>query len=96
MLGMALAVIINFALVVRFGFLYNQGQGRFLYPMLAPISVFIAVGIKLMMGSKCPQNAHIHAIGFFVAYLLSFTGFSLAVFYTIDPQVLLQRDIRFP
>ncbi|MDQ5850884.1 MAG: hypothetical protein M3380_02205 [Chloroflexota bacterium] len=96
MLGMALAVIINFVLIVRFGFLYNQGQGRFLYPMLAPISVFIAVGIKLMMGSKCPQNAHIHAIGFFVTYLLSFTGFSLAVFYTIDPQVLLQRDIRFP
>ncbi len=93
MLAMALTIVLNLILVVRFGFLYNQGQGRFLYPMLIPISIFMASGIKSISDSK---KAFVHAIGFLVSYLLSFTGFSLAVFYTVHPLVLMQRDVTFP
>jgi hypothetical protein len=65
--------------VVRFGWLYGQGQGRFLFPVLIPISVFIAVGLKLL-GADRLNRAHVHAVGFLSAYALSFTGFSLGLF----------------
>ncbi len=90
---MALAIIVNVILILRFGFLYNQGQGRFLYPMLIPISVFIATAINAIFDTK---KAYVHAIGLLVSYLLSFTGFSLGVFYTVHPFVLTQRDVTFP
>jgi len=75
-------VIANILLVVRFGWLYGQGQGRFLFPVLIPISVFIAVGLRLLEADRL-NRAHVHAVGFLSAYALSFTGFSLGLFMLV-------------
>lgn len=93
MLAMALTIIVNVVLVLRFGLLYDQGQGRFLYPMLVPIAICMAGGIRAIGGGR---KAYIYAIGFLASYLLAFTGFSLAVFYTVPLSVLMERSVTFP
>jgi len=75
----AVAILVNLVLVARFGILYNQGQGRFLFPLLIPISLFMAIGIMFIGVEKRTGNAAVHAVGLFATYLLAFTGFSLAV-----------------
>jgi hypothetical protein len=79
--AMLLAIVVNILLVVRFGILYNQGQGRFLYPMLIPIAIFTALGIKSWPIKDYVKNLHIHIAGLLVVYVLCYIGFSLAVFY---------------
>jgi hypothetical protein len=77
--AISMAIVVNLILVARFGILYNQGQGRFLFPLLIPISLFMAVGITFFGIEKRTSNAALHAVGFFATYILAFTGFSLAV-----------------
>ncbi len=91
--SMALTVIINYVLVLRFGLLYNQGQGRFLYPMIIPIALLMAIGIKHTLNTT---QAYVHAAGFFVSYFLAFAGFNLALFVATDPATLLQQRITVP
>lgn len=83
MTAMALAVPVNMVLALRFGVLYMQGQGRFLFPMLIPISLFTAIGIALLGVVNYSKRAHIHIIGFFIFHVLSFTSFSLGMFTRI-------------
>ena len=79
MMTTALAVVMNVALVFRFGILYGQGQGRFLFPLLIPISLFMAIGIKMFSVTNS-KHSHIHVVGFFITYALSFTSFCLGTF----------------
>ncbi len=78
----ALTIFINLILVFRFGLLYRQGQGRFLFPLLIPISLIMAMGLR-MFSVFNSENSHIHLTGFFITYTLSFTSFSLAMFTKI-------------
>jgi len=80
LIGTGLAIGVNIILTFRFGILYNQGQGRFLFPMLIPISLLMAIGIKLLGISKHLEGAHIHTAGFFIVYVLAFAGHSLDFF----------------
>lgn len=80
LIGTGLAIVVNIILTFRFGILYNQGQGRFLFPMLIPISLLMAIGIKLLGISKHLKDVHIHTAGFFIVYVLAFTGHSLDFF----------------
>jgi 4-amino-4-deoxy-L-arabinose transferase-like glycosyltransferase len=73
------AIVVNLVLVLRFGFLYNQGQGRFMFPLLIPIALLLSIGIQLLSLGKHLKYAPIHAVGFFSIYVLSFTGFSLSM-----------------
>jgi hypothetical protein len=73
------AIAVNLALVLRFGLLYNQGQGRFMFPLLIPIALLLSIGIHLLGMGKHVKYAPIHAVGFFSLYVLSFTGFSLSM-----------------
>lgn len=76
---LALAIVANLVLVFRFGVLYGQGQGRFLFPLLLPISLFMAVGLAAFPVLDAGR-ARIHVTGFMVTYALSFAAFSLATF----------------
>lgn len=93
MSAMALTVIVNYVLVLRFGLLYNQGQGRFLYPMIIPIALLMAIGIKHALNTT---QAHVHAAGCLVSYFLAFAGFNLALFATTGPATLIQQRITVP
>lgn len=75
-LGLSLALLVNALLVIRFGFLYQQGQGRFFLPMLMPIGVFMALAIRPWRLACAP----VHVGGFFLAYACAFVGFCLASF----------------
>lgn len=79
--AMLATIVLNIVLVARFGYLYNQGQGRFLFPMLIPIAVLMALGIQQL----APRAQHERLPGllgaFFSTYVLSFTAYSLAVFW---------------
>ena len=76
----ALAIAVNVALVFRFGMLYAQGQGRFLFPMLIPISLLMAIGIRMLGITRLSRNAHLFPTAFFLAYLLSFISHSSKIF----------------
>lgn len=75
----AAGVAANLVLVVRFGLLYAQGQGRLLFPMLIPLALFFALGLR-GVGIERLRHAHVHAAGFFMTYALAFTGYCLAYF----------------
>ncbi|MBI3948033.1 MAG: glycosyltransferase family 39 protein [Armatimonadetes bacterium] len=83
--AMAAAIVVNLALVVRFGVLYGQGQGRFLFPMLIPIALFLGLGLKPLLADGCREDSHVHLAGFLILYLLGFVGHSLGFFATIGP-----------
>ncbi len=74
-----LSIALNFFIVLRFGVLYSQGQGRHIYPLLIPIAVLLALGIQQLPITKFWKKAHIHLSGFLICYLLAYTGFSLSI-----------------
>jgi len=76
----ALAIVANIALVFRFAVLYSQGQGRFLFPMLIPISLLMAIGLKMLGITRLSRNAHLFPVAFFLAYLLSFMSHTSKIF----------------
>ena len=75
-----IAIVVNVVLIFRFGFLYGQGQGRFLFPLLIPIAMWIALGFKCLGMTTRFRKAHVHIVGFMSLYALSFTTFSLGLF----------------
>ncbi len=77
--ALGLTIVVNAILVFRFGVLYGQGQGRFLFPLLIPISLLLAIGLRVFPISD-RQNAPIHLVIFFSTYALSFMLFSLTMF----------------
>ncbi len=78
----AISILINLMLVFRFGVLYYQGQGRFLFPLLIPIALIMAVGLKMFSISDSKKTP-VHLTGFLITYTISFTFFSLAMFTRI-------------
>lgn len=72
----ALSIAINALLVMRFGLLYAQGQGRFFFPLLAPIALLLGIGLH----SLRLRLSDVSVSGFLIAYGSSFTVFSLASF----------------
>ncbi len=75
LLACALGIVFNLALVFRFGILYGQGQGRFLFPMLIPVALAIAGGLALLGIPKLSRNMPIHFLGFFAIYVFPFVGY---------------------
>jgi 4-amino-4-deoxy-L-arabinose transferase-like glycosyltransferase len=71
-----LAVLVNVILVLRFGYLYGMGQGRHLFPLLFPIGLLLAAGMR----SIPVRQPSIHLAGFWITYALAFQAFSLCHF----------------
>lgn len=76
--AMGIAFLVNVVLVARFGFLYAQGQGRFLYPLLLPEALFLGIGLRFYR----LRNLDIHTAGLFLTYCIGFTLYSLITFHT--------------
>jgi len=76
LVALGFAVMLNVILVLRFGYLYGMGQGRHLFPLLYPIVLLLAWGLK----SIPANNPSVHAVGFWATYALTFEAFSLARF----------------
>jgi 4-amino-4-deoxy-L-arabinose transferase-like glycosyltransferase len=81
-LALALAMVFNVILVFRFGLLYGQGQGRFLFPLLIPVSLFMGAGLR-MLSVFDKESSPIFPASFFVIYSTSFMFHSLAMFMRI-------------
>lgn len=76
MVGFSFAVLLYIALTLRFGYLLGMGQGRHLFPVLFPIALLLAARLR-----RLPvKNMEWWAAGFWVAYAVSFTVFSLCRF----------------
>jgi hypothetical protein len=78
-MAMLLTILVNAALVLRFGILYGQAQGRFLFPLLLPIALLLGTGLR------APQilsvnRTRIHMAGIQITYLVSFAAYSLGTF----------------
>lgn len=80
LIATALAIVANIVLVLRFGLLYAQGQGRFLFPMLIPISLLLAIGVRMLGITRLSRNAHLFPMAFFLAYLLAFISHTSKIF----------------
>lgn len=78
--GTSMALLVDVALVLRYGILYPYVHGRFLYPLLIPICLMTAVGIKMLIPSGWLDRAHVHAVGFFATYVAANVAFSLGTF----------------
>ena len=85
MAASGVAIVLQLLLVARFGLLYAQAQGRFLFPLLVPIALLTAIGFELLGARRISGQAHIHAVGFFIVYAMGFTGFSIGWFWTLGP-----------
>ena len=73
MWALLIAVFVNVGLVLRFGYLSGMGQGRHLFPVLFPIALVLALGLRPLP----IKNPAVQAVGFWVAYAVIFTVFSL-------------------
>jgi 4-amino-4-deoxy-L-arabinose transferase-like glycosyltransferase len=71
-----LAILVNVALVLRFGYLMGMGQGRHLFPLLVPIALILAAGLR----SIPLRNLQLHTVGFWTTYAVAFVVFSLSRF----------------
>ncbi|MBN2171451.1 MAG: glycosyltransferase family 39 protein [Candidatus Krumholzibacteriota bacterium] len=76
LLAMILAIAFNALLVLRFGVLYNQGQGRFLFPLLVPLALLMGLGLRVYPVKKLS----LHLAGLLITYGVTFTAFALAMF----------------
>lgn len=76
LIAMLIAVVFTVALVLRFGYRFGMGQGRHLFPLLAPIALFLAS----WLGRLSVKQLEIHAAGFWITYAASFAAFSLCRF----------------
>ncbi len=73
MTALLVAVLVNIGLVLRFGYQFGMGQGRHLFSVLFPIALVLAWGLS-PLPIKYPA---VQAAGFWVAYAVIFTVFSL-------------------
>ncbi len=83
-IAFAAIILINIILVFRFGFLYGQGQGRHLFGLLIPISLFMAGGLR-MFSFTDSKYSHIIIAGIMSIYAVSFTFYSIDKFNELMP-----------
>ena len=78
--GAGAAFALGAALVLRFGVLYGQAQGRFLYPLLLPLAVAFGLGCREIGRRLRIADIHVHvvgALGVFSAAFATFTVYTL-------------------
>ncbi len=74
--ALTITVVINIGLVLRFGYISGMGQGRHLFPVLFPLALVLASGLR-----PFPiKHFTTHAVGFWIAYAGIFTAYSLTRF----------------
>jgi 4-amino-4-deoxy-L-arabinose transferase-like glycosyltransferase len=71
-----IAILFNLALVLRFSYVSGMGQGRHLFPVLFPLALALAVGLRPLP----LRHGAIHVVGFWVSYAATFVAFSFSRF----------------
>lgn len=74
-----ITILVHLILIFRFGLLFAQSQGRFLFPLLLPIAIIIGLGL-LSIKFLNKEKSHIYMSYFFIAYSISFAIYSLMKF----------------
>lgn len=82
LIPMLFTVFVEIFLIIRFGLLYEQGQGRFLYILLIPISILIAINIFEFEKVK-KIRSHLFVLGFFILYNTSFLGYCIEKYISL-------------
>lgn len=93
MAAFAAALAVNVLMVIGFGIRYGQGQGRFLYPMLAPLAVWMVLGWRAIALEKPGFRVSLHGIGLLVTYLLGYFAFSQAFAVADAPRAGVRSSI---
>lgn len=78
LIAMLISVIIGFIMVIYYGIIYGHAQGRFLFPLIIPIGIWIAVGFKNVFGERVENYKFlINTIAVFVVSAVTFTAYTL-------------------
>ncbi len=73
------ALGVNFLLVIRFGLKYDQGQGRFLFPMLTAVGLFLSGGIAHLCKARRPKQSTLWlAMLGFILWATSFVFYAMS------------------
>jgi hypothetical protein len=71
-------LVIGFMILIYYGVNFGQAQGRFLFPLIIPIGIWMAVGFKNVMGERLENIKFImNTVMVFVLSAVSFTAYAL-------------------
>jgi 4-amino-4-deoxy-L-arabinose transferase-like glycosyltransferase len=78
MTAMLISVIIGFITVIYYGIVYGQAQGRFLFPLIIPVGIWMSLGLKNVIGERVENYKFlINTIAVFVISAVTFTAYTL-------------------
>ncbi|PIP56150.1 hypothetical protein COX05_04570 [candidate division WWE3 bacterium CG22_combo_CG10-13_8_21_14_all_39_12] len=76
----SIAIVVNIVLIIRFGLLYNQAQGRFMFILLVPLALLLGLGWQSFFQMKDNQKALLGVTCVFIVFAMWFTWFSVVSF----------------
>lgn len=77
--GATIALGFNVLLALRMGALYAQAQGRYLYPLLIPLALLMALGLRSLTEKVRLHNVALSVLCVWALYALTFTGYNVGV-----------------
>ncbi len=78
LIALLISVIVGFITVIYYGIIYGQAQGRFLFPLIIPIGIWMAVGFKNVFGERVENYKFlINTTAVFVVSAVTFTAYTL-------------------
>jgi 4-amino-4-deoxy-L-arabinose transferase-like glycosyltransferase len=78
LIALLISVIVGFITVIYYGIIYGQAQGRFLFPLIIPIGIWMAVGFKNVFGERVENFKFlINTMAVFVVSAVTFTAYTL-------------------
>lgn len=78
LIAMVTSIIVGFVTVIYYGIIYGQAQGRFLFPLIIPIGIWMALGFKNVIGERVENYKFlINTIAVFVTSAVTFTVYTL-------------------
>ncbi|MBU2471944.1 MAG: glycosyltransferase family 39 protein, partial [Bacteroidetes bacterium] len=76
-----ISVMIGMMILIYYGAKYGHAQGRFIFPLIIPIGIWMAVGFKNVIGERVENTKFIlNTVGLFLLSATSFTGYVLSKF----------------
>ncbi len=76
-----ISIVIGMIILIYYGAMYGQAQGRFMFPLIIPIGIWMGVGFKNAIGQRIENTKYIlNTVGLFLLSATSFTGYVLSKF----------------
>jgi 4-amino-4-deoxy-L-arabinose transferase-like glycosyltransferase len=77
-------VVIGFIMLVSYGVRYGHAQGRFLFPLIIPIAIWMAVGFKNVLGERVEKVRFItNTLIVFIMVAVTFTVYTIYKIHAI-------------